>query len=129
MKELGISKFVSQYDIDKLLERVNNAIDKIAKFNSIDNKEIKDRLLSKEQNDISKYIIYGDYKYKNENVEVFLHQRTMKKVKYRKREYDSVHPINSQTINNVRNRIYDELIDVEVNDRLIREMNRIKNII
>jgi hypothetical protein len=52
-----------------------------------------------EENDNGiKYIINGDYIYKNENVEIFLHQRTMKKVKYKKREYDNIHPVDSEMI-------------------------------
>lgn len=43
-------------------------------------------------------IVYGDYKLKNENVEVYLHQRTTKKVKYKKREYNLIHPIDKKLI-------------------------------
>jgi hypothetical protein len=129
MKELGISKFASQDDIDILLNRINNTMKRIAKFNNIDNKEFKNKLLNNVKDEDSKYLIHGDYKYRNNNVEVFMHQRTMKKVKYKKREYDTIHPINTKTIENIRNKILEDLNEVYVNDRLIREMNKIKNII
>jgi hypothetical protein len=56
-----------------------------------------------EFDDKYKNIIYGDFKMKNENVEVYLNQRTMKKVKYKKREFNLIHPINKNVINNVLN--------------------------
>ena len=45
-----------------------------------------------------KHIIYGDYKLKNQKVEVFLNQRTSKKIKYDKKEYEEIHPISKEVI-------------------------------
>ncbi len=126
MKESGISNIKNQEDLDKLLKKINNVMEKVIAFNNMDNNEIKKRLNECSRDDITKDIIHGDYKYKNENVEVFLHQRTMKKIKYKKREYDSIHPIDTKVIDNVRYKILEDLNNVNVNDRLIRKMTKIK---
>jgi hypothetical protein len=72
-------------------------------YNDMPCDEIKHKLKSERKNlrteqpfsnfDPLSLIIYGDFKYKNENVEVYLHQRTMKKVLYKKREYSLIHPL------------------------------------
>ena len=54
-------------------------------------------------------IIYGDFKFKNEQVEVYLHQRTSKKVKYRKREYAEIHPISSEILIEIKNEIINSI--------------------
>ena len=54
-------------------------------------------------------IIYGDFKFKNEQVEVYLHQRTSKKVKYRKREYAQIHPISSEILIEIKNEIINSI--------------------
>jgi hypothetical protein len=82
-------------------------------------------------------IIYGDYKYKNENVETFLHQRTMKKVKYKKREYDLIHPINKDIIGrlvnnteifyNTLNNIKDS-VDIATSERISKDLIKIKHL-
>ena len=54
-----------------------------------------------ENDEIFSNYIYGDYKYKNENVEVYLHQRTTKKVKYKKREFNLIHPIDKYLLKNI----------------------------
>lgn len=68
-----------------------------------------------ENNRIVSNIIYGDYMYNNENVEVYLHQRTMKKVRYKKRSYSILHPINKELIEKI----------IKQSDDLINEMNSI----
>ena len=54
-----------------------------------------------EDDNYTKYIIHGDYIYKNENVEIFLHQRTMKKIKYKKRDYNNLHPVDAEMIKQI----------------------------
>jgi len=71
---------------------------------SIYNKNIK----CEEKNDeIVKRIIYGDYINKNELVEVYLHQRTMKKVKYKKRDLSEIHQINLDKLDNIKSKLID----------------------
>ena len=77
-------------------------------------------------------IIYGDFKYKNEQVEVFLHQRTSKKVKYKKREYAEIHPISVEMLNEIKNDLinakYSTLFDVRKDIEQLRTIFNIKTI-
>jgi hypothetical protein len=74
-------------------------------------------------------IIHSDYKHKNENVEVYLHQRTMKKVKYKKREYPSIHIFNKNLINKLiehKEEIWNEIKNSQNNYISDNLLNQIK---
>lgn len=112
-------KKFSTSDIDQIKEKLslsnkrvlNNTVDNLKKEykklfdESKFNKFLEDNYLNlkfyDEKDDICNKVIYGDFIHKNENVEVFLHQRTMKKIKYKKREYDFIHPIDSDILNKI----------------------------
>ena len=130
MKEYGIINIRNEIELKSFLNKLIKITDKIKKFNCKEIKEIKNQLCSNSDDELIKFIIHGDYKHKNENVEVYLHQRTMKKVKYKKREYDNIHPIDSELIDNIDiSKLLNDLDSVSINDRLQREFNKIKNII
>jgi hypothetical protein len=106
-------------------------MDKIGKFNALTNDDIKRRLVKGvTMGDMVRYVVYGDYKYRNEEVEVFLHQRTMKKVKYKKREFDIIHPIDDKVINSVKEKLRGSefLLDniINLNERSSTEYSRLK---
>lgn len=61
----------------------------------------KDSFFYDEKDEKIQHIINGDFVNKNESVEIYLHQRTMKKVKYKKRDYDSIHPIDKDLIQKI----------------------------
>ncbi len=69
------------------------------------NDNINNNLSNSDLNDISKRIIYGDFINKNESVEVFLHQRTMKKVKYKKRDFSEVHQFDIEKLEKIKNKL------------------------
>jgi hypothetical protein len=69
----------------------------VEKFND----EKKESSFYDEKDEKVQHLIYGDFVNKNESVEIYLHQRTMKKVKYKKRDYDIIHPIDKELINKI----------------------------
>ena len=87
------------------------------------------KLFFDENEKIMSNIIYDDYKYNNENVEVYLHQRTMKKVRYKKRSYNLIHPINNELIQKLikeSDSLFNEMNSSNcnlTNDSLTKEMN------
>jgi hypothetical protein len=87
--------YVMENDIKKFENIFPNFVNKLNQNIKINNNNI-----NTEQN--INNIIYGDYLERNSLVEVFLHQRTMKKVKYKKREFDAIHPINKDVIEKVK---------------------------
>jgi hypothetical protein len=106
----GYINITSEDELKLFAEKIIKTMKNFEDFNKISKDEIKSKLnmypcmLHREENCIDhvdiKYkmsviggIIWGDYKYKNEDVDVFLHQRTNKKIKYKKREYSRIHPI------------------------------------
>ena len=81
--------------------------------------EIKDNDPENNIDKISKNIIYGDYKHKNQEVEVFLHQRTMKQIKYKKREFSKIHSIDLDKLEKINNK----LKDFYKNNKIINDLN------
>ncbi len=59
-------------------------------------------------------IIYGDYRFKNQKVEVYLNQRSSKKVKYKKKEYDEIHPIEKEVISLIRSEYLNYINDTDL---------------
>jgi len=95
----------------------------------------ENRIFYDENDKILSNFIYGDYIYNNENVEVFLHQRTMKKVRYKKRSYSAIHPINKELIDKITKEAADLLNDMNsgdylysntINDKLVEEIKKLK---
>ncbi len=117
LNEMGVVKFKNKEDLNLFLDSVCKLFSDISDFDKAEVKEIKKELRRRnkkqglindnlsyfnEDNSVLSKIIYGDYIYKSENVEVFLHQRTMKKVRYKKRPFSVLHPINSDLIENIK---------------------------
>jgi hypothetical protein len=134
MSAMGIIDIHLKEDIDTLLNKVQLVMRRISEYNKLDNKVIKEILsksnpIAKGKDDLIQYIIYGDYKYRNEEVEIYLHQRTMKKIKYKKREFEQIHPINEKVLSEVQKRMVfnDSSNDNAVNDKLKLEYNKIKS--
>ena len=82
----------------------------------IKGKSNENRIFYDENDKILSNFIYGDYIYNNENVEVFLHQRTMKKVRYKKRSYSTIHPINKELIDKITKEADDFLNEMNTGD-------------
>ena len=120
--------FIFDENLEEILKNLNEKIKLLSQFNNLEVKEIKNCLKilnpNNQKNQILKGITYGDFKYKNEQVEVFLHQRTSKKVKYKKREYSEIHPLNEKVIDEILREIKStELIKNSVgskNDDIIK---------
>lgn len=134
---------IKESDYQSLLNSVLEISNKIKEFNSCDTTFFKTELskpnkmlrlgynfnenIYDENNKNINNIVYGDYKYKNENVEVFLHQRTMKKVKYKKRTYDLIHPINKQTIEKCLSLLKNYQGNTNSYTYSSQELNKLKN--
>lgn len=93
---------------------------------------IYDKEIYDENNASINSIIYGDYINRNQNVEVYLHQRTMKKVKYKKREYDSLHPFNNTLakFQKNKNELFDKIIRESsefLNETTEKQLNNVKS--
>jgi hypothetical protein len=104
-----------------------NHLSSIVKGKNFDDKNLFD-----ENDKITSNIIYGDYIYNNENVEVYLHQRTMKKVRYKKRSYSTIHPINKELIQKVTKEVNDLVKEmnsgdfINMNEKLSEEIKKLK---
>jgi len=107
-------KKIYQKELCSLFAKLNNFIDKKEKISEA--KSEKDCLVVLAEinndnknknylNDIANRIIYGDYVNKNESVEVYLHQRTMKKVKYKKRDFCEVHQVDLDKLDKIKNKL------------------------
>lgn len=119
---------IYQEEISLLALKLNNFIINKSKekdLNIINAESEKDRLIVNDKNhlnEIAKKIIYGDYVNKNESVEVYLHQRTMKKVKYKKRDFSEVHQIDLDKLDKIKNKLK-EVYAKENNDGIFLILN------
>ncbi len=98
--QMFINEKTTDNDLINILEEKKNTDD------------IKVNIENDNLNQVKNKIIYGDYTAKNESVEVYLHQRTMKKVKYKKRDYAEIHPMDLIQLESIKER----LIDLYSND-------------
>jgi hypothetical protein len=115
-------KIEEEFNHNSLTNNSNN--NKIEKEIIYYNENNKNKMIS--NFNLCKNIIYGDYKNKNELVEVFIHQRTMKKVKYKKREYHEIHNINKQQLDIIKKKIKDYLdnkfqIGIFINNNFLKK--------
>jgi hypothetical protein len=98
-------------EINSIMVKLQKFIhDKEIEIAKCDLKLVNQDLIDDKNNlsEISKRIIYGDYISKNESVEVFLHQRTMKKVRYKKRDFSEVHQIDLEKLEKIKIKLKEE---------------------
>jgi hypothetical protein len=126
------NNYLKKEDIDDLLNKVMNSVNLLNDFSKISAEKIKDSLNDEvvkrfdiQNNPLLNNITYGDFKYKNEEVEVFLHQRTSKKVKYKKREYAEIHPLEKEIFLEIKDEIVKEDI-LDINSVYEKEINSLK---
>lgn len=110
MKKVNELKIIQiKGEIKKFFHTFQNFYDAkmICEYSSMVNDVQKEEKNNCFSNNNFNNIIYGDYLDKNENIEIYLHQRTMKKVKYKRREYFDIHQMDTYDIEKLRKSLCD----------------------
>ncbi len=126
------NNYLKKENIDGLINKVMNSVNLLNDFSKISAEKIKESLnddvvkrFDIQNNPLLNNITFGDFKYKNEEVEVFLHQRTSKKVKYRKREYAEIHPLEKEILVEIKDEIEKEDI-IDINSLFEKDIHSLR---